>query len=130
MTRSFASLTLLLLALAATGCGSPATPPAATGDHAAAPAEGKVELTEADQALIEKQKLCLVADEPLGSMGTPIKVTVQGRDVFLCCEGCRDAVLKNPEKYLAKLDENGTVIVAPEAAEEPKPDTAAPSTEQ
>jgi hypothetical protein len=37
-------------------------------------------------------------------MGTPIKVTVEGRDVYLYCEGCRDQLEANPDKFLAKLD--------------------------
>ncbi len=104
------------------GCGSspPAAPAPTTQDQ-------KPVLTEADKALIEKQKLCLVANEPLGSMGTPIKVTVKGRDVFLCCEGCREAVLKDPDKYLAKLDANGTVIVDPATGEDKKPADSAPA---
>ena len=111
-------LTTLLLAAALVGCGT-STPPAAKDE--------KPVLTDADKALIEKQKLCLVANEPLGSMGTPIKVSVKGRDVFLCCEGCREAVLADPDKYLAKLDANGTVIVDPRTGEEPAKTDAAPA---
>lgn len=59
--------------------------------------------TQADQAAIERQKLCPVMDEPLGSMGTPLKVTGLGRDIFLCCKGCLKFLEKEPEKYLAKL---------------------------
>ena len=36
-------------------------------------------------------------------MGTPIKVDVNGRPVFICCEGCRESLLAEPAKYLAKL---------------------------
>lgn len=60
-------------------------------------------LSPADRALAEKQKTCPVSGEPLGSMGTPYNVTVQGRDVLLCCSGCEAEIKKNPEKYLAKL---------------------------
>jgi len=115
MRSRLLSLTLLGAAALA-GCGSSAPPPPAKDE---APV-----LTEADKALIEKQKLCLVAEEPLGSMGTPIKLTVKGRDVFLCCEGCRDAVMNDPDKFLAKLDANGTVIVAPKG--DPAPTETAP----
>ena len=59
--------------------------------------------TEADAAAIKRQKLCPVMDEPLGSMGTPLKVTGLGRDVFLCCKGCLKFLEKEPKKYLAKL---------------------------
>jgi RND family efflux transporter MFP subunit len=61
------------------------------------------ELPADDRAAAERQKTCPVAGMPLGSMGTPIKVDVQGTPVFICCEGCRGSLLAEPEKYLAKL---------------------------
>jgi YHS domain-containing protein len=61
-------------------------------------------LSEADRAAALAQKVCPVSDQALGSMGTPIKVTVKGRDVFLCCESCREKLEANPDEYLAKLD--------------------------
>ena len=60
-------------------------------------------LSPEDQKLARKQKVCPVSGDPLGSMGKPYKVTVEGRDVFLCCPGCESALKKNPKKYLAKL---------------------------
>jgi hypothetical protein len=63
-------------------------------------------LSEEDRAAAMAQQVCPVSDEELGSMGTPIKVTVNGRDVFLCCAGCKDKLLADPETYLAKLDAN------------------------
>ena len=62
-------------------------------------------LSPEDRALAEKQKTCPVTDEPLGSMGTPIKVTVEGREVFLCCKGCEDEIKSNFAKYKEKLPE-------------------------
>jgi YHS domain-containing protein len=59
--------------------------------------------TQADVAAITRQKLCPVMDEPLGSMGIPLKVSGLGRDVFLCCKGCLKSLQKEPQKYLAKL---------------------------
>ena len=61
------------------------------------------ELSPEDRALAEKQKTCPVSGEPLGAMGKPYKVTIQGRDVLLCCPGCEAEIKENPEKYLAKL---------------------------
>jgi hypothetical protein len=60
-------------------------------------------LSEADRAAALAQKICPVSGHELGGMGTPVKVTVAGRDVFLCCESCRDPILAEPDKYLAKL---------------------------
>jgi len=71
-------------------------------------------LSAADQPLATKQRICPVADFALGSMGAPIKVDVKGKPVFLCCEGCRDRLLKEPAKYLAKLAKRATAAT-PEA---------------
>ena len=67
-------------------------------------AEVLAKLSEADRAIADAQKVCPVSGEPLGSMGVPVKVTVKDRDVLLCCEGCRSAILDDPDKYLAKLE--------------------------
>jgi hypothetical protein len=60
---------------------------------------------QTDKELIEQQKTCPVTDQPLGSMGKPVKVVVKGRKVFLCCAGCKKKFLANVDKYLKKLDE-------------------------
>ena len=62
-------------------------------------------LSPEDRAAAEKQKTCPVSGRALGSMGTPVKVTVKGKEVFLCCAGCKAAIEKDPDKYLAKLGE-------------------------
>lgn len=46
--------------------------------------------------------LCPVTGKPLGSMGPPFRVVVEGRTVMLCCDGCEDKLRKTPDKYLAK----------------------------
>ncbi|NOY40335.1 MAG: efflux RND transporter periplasmic adaptor subunit [Planctomycetes bacterium] len=63
------------------------------------------ELPEEDRLLAESQRVCPVADYQLGSMGPPIKVDVNGTPVFICCEGCRESLLDEPVKYLAKLSD-------------------------
>lgn len=77
--------------------------------HAPAIAAGNtspgVAAKQTDKELIEKQKTCPVTDQPLGSMGKPVKVVVKNRTVFLCCAGCKKKLLANPDKYLKKLDE-------------------------
>jgi YHS domain-containing protein len=94
-----------------TGCHSSAPqekakapPPAALRPAKNADPEGLKDLSPADRALAERQAVCPVSDEPLGSMGAPVKVTVRGRTVFLCCEGCEEQIQKEPDKYLAKLN--------------------------
>lgn len=53
--------------------------------------------------------VCLTSDEKLGSMGESAEFIyrVKGapdRLVMFCCEGCQDDFVKEPAKYLAKLD--------------------------
>ena len=60
-------------------------------------------LPPADLAAAERQKKCPVIDELLGSMGTPIKLSVAGREVFICCEGCEEELRESPAKFLAKI---------------------------
>jgi len=60
-------------------------------------------LSAEDRAIAEKQKICPVSGEELGSMGAPIKVDVKGQPVFICCEGCKEELLAKPDEYLAKL---------------------------
>lgn len=62
------------------------------------------ELPPADQELAIKQVFCPVQGDKLGEMGKPFKVTVAGRTVFLCCEGCEEKIKADPKKYFAKLD--------------------------
>ncbi|MHC4399004.1 MAG: hypothetical protein ACYTG0_04920 [Planctomycetota bacterium] len=72
-------------------------------------AEALAKLSEADQKLAAKQKICPVSGAPLGSMDTPVKVAVtvdgEDREVLLCCAHCEDAIKSDPKKWLAKLDE-------------------------
>ncbi len=56
-------------------------------------------LSPADRKAAEGQKFCVVQDTiRLGSMGAPVKVTLDGKDVYLCCKGCEAAARKAPEK--------------------------------
>jgi len=79
-------------------------------DAAATDAEGDeyakamAMLSPEDRALAEAQKICPVGGDALGGMGKPFKVDLDGRTVFLCCEGCEDLLRAEPEKYLAKID--------------------------
>lgn len=120
--------TLLAIAMTVTLTGCSKAPENASAPvPAMAPADGHEmssatadPLSAADQALADLQKVCPVGGEALGSMGTPVKVMIGDRAVFLCCEGCRSAVEGDPEKYLAKLD-------APADAEAPTEAPAAKS---
>ena len=124
MTRASA---LLLAALLAAGCnpntqsspGSGSAPtvtatattakPSKTEGADADEAEIKANLAKLspeDRALAEKQKYCVIESENrLGSMGVPIKVTVKGEPVFICCKGCKGDVEKDPDGTLKKVKE-------------------------
>jgi hypothetical protein len=56
--------------------------------------------TAVDQGAINAQRVCKVSGEPLGSMGTPLKVTRGDRSVFLCCQGCVKRIQANADQYL------------------------------
>lgn len=84
--------------------GFPQMPAPEVGtDGGGAIAKALAGLPPSDRTLAQRQKLCPVTDMPLGSMGTPVKVRVNGRPVFICCEGCRERLLAEPVKYLAKM---------------------------
>jgi hypothetical protein len=59
--------------------------------------------TTEDRALAEKQKVCPVSGEALGTMGPPKKMSIGGHDVFICCQGCEKELTSEPDKYLTKL---------------------------
>ena len=90
----------------------PETSSTGTGTVAKAPAgedpqiEAAInELAEDDRALAKAQKFCAVAEKGrLGSMGKPVKLMIEGKPVFLCCEGCEGEAQKNPEETLAKVE--------------------------
>ncbi|NUQ62164.1 MAG: hypothetical protein HUU20_06735 [Pirellulales bacterium] len=116
-TASIFGFSLLAGTMLLAGCAEPSGPAAPQQSPAAQSAAGPAgepndevrqalaKLSAEDRAIAEKQKVCPVSGEPLGSMGTPYKVTVKGRDVFLCCDGCEEEIKAHPDKYLAKLPE-------------------------
>jgi YHS domain-containing protein len=95
--------------LMAAGCSSepPKSPPPTTSaaeDSADKDiAEALAKLSEADRAAAIKQEICPVTGMKLGSMDVPPKITVEGKEVFLCCEGCEGKLREDPATYLAKL---------------------------
>jgi len=52
-------------------------------------------------ANVVQHKLCPVTNEPLDSMGGAIPVSANGREIFVCCQGCVKPVKNDPDKYLA-----------------------------
>ena len=112
--------TLLMLIVSLNGCGPKANegvPESPTVSGTAATIDGTdrqasdmqkmkaelAKLTPADAASAAKQHHCPVSGEMLGTMGAPKKVDVKGQTVWICCDGCREELLANPDKYLAKV---------------------------
>jgi YHS domain-containing protein len=67
-------------------------------------------LPKVDAAMIEQQAphysllTCPVSGEKLGDMGKPIDFLYKNRLVRFCCGECKSEFLKDPAKYVAKLD--------------------------
>lgn len=80
-----------------------------SGDHAGKTAMEKMtealeDFSEEDRKSAMKQHFCPVSGEMLGAMGKPIKIAVEGQQVWICCDGCRDKLQAEPDKYLTKLN--------------------------
>lgn len=57
----------------------------------------------ADAVKSYPRKTCLVTDNKLGSMGTPVTKVYGSQEVKFCCKSCISKFEKDPAKYLAKL---------------------------
>lgn len=106
-TRPFLCLVAgVALVLGLVGCSSETanTPKAVTTQPDRAKKETP-KLSPDDQALADAQGYCVETGEPLGSMGTPIKLTIKGQPVFICCKGCQKDAEEHPDQTLAKVEE-------------------------
>ena len=123
----FAFIGITVLTVAVIGCNTSNSdlPPSSTAGQQNAPTSGdaadpgnvggqtdmekmKMELAKLsaeDASSAEKQHFCPVSGEMLGTMGAPQKVDVNGQQLWICCDGCRESVLNNPDDYLAKLQQ-------------------------
>jgi hypothetical protein len=75
-----------------------------SGGKAAAIRAALDKLPPRERAAAERQKVCPVTGMALGSMGTPVKVELNGQTVWLCCAGCEVEASENPGKTLEKLE--------------------------
>jgi multidrug efflux pump subunit AcrA (membrane-fusion protein) len=63
-------------------------------------------LPSADRKLAIEQKFCpVLTTSRLGSMGIPIKLTVRGQTVFVCCAGCREEAIREADRTLERVRE-------------------------
>ncbi len=66
-------------------------------------------LSAEDRKVADSQRFCpVLKTNRLGSMGTPVKLMIDGQPVFLCCEGCRTDAMKDPQQTLKILTESPT----------------------
>jgi membrane fusion protein, copper/silver efflux system len=67
---------------------------------------------------VAEQKNCPVTEAKLGSMGDPISVRVEGRDVWTCCAACPPKLKAQPARYMVRLEPAppGHVLSVPESA--------------
>ncbi|MDE0961328.1 MAG: hypothetical protein OSB09_11175 [Planctomycetota bacterium] len=48
--------------------------------------------------------ICAVSGKKLGSMGAPIELVHEGRQIRFCCQGCVPAFKKEPAKFIGNID--------------------------
>jgi hypothetical protein len=90
----------------AKGAGATAVRATAPDDPDAKIAAVLAKLPPADRTLAEQQRTCpILKDSRLGSMGPPVKLTLAGETVFLCCSGCKGQATAEPEKTAARVRE-------------------------
>jgi YHS domain-containing protein len=78
-------IAVAVMGLAAAGCRS----------EPAQPGEGTAEQTIA-------QKTCPVMGEPIDPS---VYTDYEGRRIYFCCQSCKATFEQDPEKYVAKVDE-------------------------
>ncbi len=87
-----------------------------TGSAGVEPSKGKsdpeaeikaslAKLPDGDRKAAVVQKLCPVTDERLGSMDVPVKISLKGESIFLCCKACQKTAEKDPDATLKKVAE-------------------------
>jgi RND family efflux transporter MFP subunit len=63
-------------------------------------------LSSEDRTLAEAQKFCpILKKNRLGSMGPPVKLEIAGKTVFVCCKGCKEPALEEPDETLAQVSQ-------------------------
>lgn len=98
---------VVVIASMFTGCGADhcGTATSHSSQPSAKQEESFAKLSEEDRPLAKAQGYCAVTGEPLGSMGTPIKLILKEQPIFICCKGCEKKAKANPDKALEKVAE-------------------------
>ncbi len=67
--------------------------------------ESLAKLSPEDRKFAEAQRFCPVMQySRLGAMGAPIKLTIEGKPVFVCCKACSDDAVAGGNETVAKVD--------------------------
>jgi hypothetical protein len=83
----------------------PSPVPDAGGSKSAKIKAMLAKLSPEDRRLAEEQGYCPETEQALGTMGVPLKVTVKGQTVFLCCKSCEGDAREHADQTLAKVAE-------------------------
>ncbi|MDB5306816.1 MAG: putative Co/Zn/Cd efflux system rane fusion protein [Gemmataceae bacterium] len=105
--------------------GGKATPPVAVRPTTPEDPDAKVtaalaKLAPDDRTLAESQVWCPVQRDRLGIMGTPEKLALGGKILFVCCPVCRPTAEADPAEMFTRVEEmkqkRSTPAVSPAAA--------------
>jgi RND family efflux transporter MFP subunit len=105
----------------------PNRPPAAPTGPSTEDAKVRANLAQLgpeDRRLAEEQVYCPIQEGVrLGKMGVPVSVEIKGRKVFLCCKGCTDDALANPDQTLEQVEKQKQAAPRPRSGrgEETRP---------
>jgi Cu(I)/Ag(I) efflux system membrane fusion protein len=78
------------------------TRPSMTSDEDSEVRAALAKLSPEDRRRAENQEYCPVLGTRLGGMGTPVKLTLRGQAVFICCKGCEAKARSDEGKTLDK----------------------------
>jgi uncharacterized protein (TIGR03000 family) len=88
--------------------------PTASRSVEEAVAENLAKLAPDDRKAALAQRFCAVQEGVrLGSMAAPVKVTLKGQAVYLCCEGCEGKAKANPDRALEKVKRSKATKAVP-----------------
>jgi len=92
-----------------TRTGAPTAPTAPTapilsGERLAKVVSGLNKLAPDDRKRAVAQRMCPVQEKPLGLMGKPVELVLDGKPVFLCCASCEDDARAESKETLKKVE--------------------------
>lgn len=61
------------------------------------------QLPQEDWQAAKAQAICPISGTALGSMGMPVKITLRGKVVFVCCQECVGKAKRDPDGTLKKI---------------------------